>query len=80
MLLLCSRCVKAVIFNAFKTGTNAVPFLPVLSCVLGVFNNPVVTPVHGLLGLTRVFDYDIYWRTRACFVYLCHSSRFHYVF
>jgi len=30
------------------------------------------------LGLARVFDYDIYWRTRACFVYLCHHSRSHF--
>jgi len=26
-------------------------FLPVLSCVIGVFNSPVVTPLDGLLGL-----------------------------
>jgi len=27
MLLLCSRCGKVVILNAFKTGINAVSFL-----------------------------------------------------
>jgi len=40
-----------MILNAFKTGINAVSFLPVfLSCVLGVLNSPVPTPAHGLLG------------------------------
>jgi len=29
MLLLCSRCEKVVILNAFKTGISAVSFLPV---------------------------------------------------
>jgi len=29
MLLLYSRCGKAVILNVFKTGINAVSFLPV---------------------------------------------------
>jgi len=34
----------------------------------GVFNNPVATPALGLLDLfvTRIFDYDLYWRTQAC--------------
>jgi len=44
MLLLCG---KVVILNMFKTGITAVSFLPVLSCVLGVFNSPVATPVHA---------------------------------
>jgi len=52
MLFLCPRCGKVVISNVFKTGINAVSFLPVfLCCVLGVFNSPVAAPVHGLLGL-----------------------------
>jgi len=33
---LCSRHGKVVILNVFKTGNNAVSFVPVLSCVLGV--------------------------------------------
>jgi len=52
MLRLYSRCGQIVILNVFKTGINAVSFLPVyLSCVLGGFYSPVVTPAHGLLGL-----------------------------
>ena len=30
MLLQCSRCVKVVILNVFKTGINAVSVLPVV--------------------------------------------------
>jgi len=56
MLHLCSRCGKVVILNVFKTGINAVSFLPVfLSYVLGVFNSPVATPAHDLLGLSLSF-------------------------
>jgi len=39
MLLLCSRCRKVVILNVFKTGTNAVSFLPVFYAVFLVFLN-----------------------------------------
>jgi len=69
MLLLCSRCGKVVILNVFRTGMNAVLFLPLLSCVLRY---------TGSSGLTRVFDYDLYRRTWACFVYLCHHPRSHF--
>jgi len=52
----CYVCVqeeeKFVILNVFETGFNAVSFLPVLSCVLDVFNSPVATPEHGLLGIS----------------------------
>jgi len=45
-----------VILNVFKTGMNAVSFLPVfLSCVHRVFNSPVATPAYGLLGLSPSF-------------------------
>jgi len=37
-----------------------------LSCVLGVFNNPAVSSAHELHGFSRIFDYYIYMRTRAC--------------
>jgi len=47
-----SRYEKVVILNVFKTGINAVSFLPVLSCVFSVFNSPLATPTHGLLGLS----------------------------
>jgi len=33
MLLLCSRCGKVVLSNVFKTGINAVSFLPVFLAV-----------------------------------------------
>ena len=47
-----------------------------LSCVLGVFNTRQWRLRHaGSLGLARVFDYDLYRRMRACFVYLCHHPR-----
>jgi len=36
-----------------------------LSCVLGVFNNLMAIPAHGLSGFARVFDYDLYGTTRA---------------
>jgi len=58
-----------VILNVFRTGINAVSFLPAfLSCVLGVLNSPMSTPAQGLLGLAREHecDYDLYGRTRAC--------------
>jgi len=48
MLLLCSRSGNFVILNVLKTGINAVSFLPVLRCVLGIFNSPVASPAHGL--------------------------------
>jgi len=72
MLLLCSRCGKVV----FLTDINAVIFTCFLSCVLGVFNSPVATPARGL---SRVFDYDLYWRKRACFAYLCHHPWSHFI-
>jgi len=38
-----------------------------LSCVLGVFNSPVATPAHELLGLSPSLRLRyIYRRTRAC--------------
>jgi len=52
MFLLFSRCGKVVILNLFKTGINAVVFLLFFKCVFGVFNSTVVTPAHGLLGLS----------------------------
>ena len=50
MLLLCSRCGKVVILDRYPC---CVVFARFLSCVLGVFNGPVATPAHGLLGLGR---------------------------
>jgi len=42
--------------NVFKTGINAVSFLPVfLSCVHGVFISLVATPTYELLGLRPSF-------------------------
>jgi len=76
MLLLCSRCGKVVILNVFTTGTNVVIFACFLSCVLGVFNRSVATP--GSSGLAHVFDYTLYRRMRACFVYLCHHPLSHF--
>jgi len=47
---------KTCDFECVKTGFNAVSFLPVLlSCVRGVFNSPVATPAHGLLGFRPSF-------------------------
>jgi len=65
----CYFCGIVVILIVFKTGINTVSFLACfLSGVLGVFNSPVPTPAHGILGLgiARVFICDLYWRTRAC--------------
>ena len=55
MLLLCPRCGRVLILNVFKTGINAVSFLPVVYAVFRFFNSPVVTPAHGLLGLNLSF-------------------------
>jgi len=64
-----------VILNVFKTGINAVSFLPVfLSCVLGVFNSPVATPAYGEFSIT----FYIGERKIACFVCLCHHPRSHF--
>jgi len=71
MLLLCSRCGNVVILNEFKTGINIMSFLPVfLSCVLGVFNSPVATPAHGLLGLSPSFLVTIYIGERELVLYI----------
>jgi len=71
MLLLCSRCGKVVILNVYKTGINTVSFSQfILSCVLRVFNSAVATSAQRLLGLSRVFDYDLYWRKRACMLFI----------
>ena len=50
-----------------------------LSCVHGVFNTPVQwLLLHtGSSGLVRVFDYDLYRRTRACLC-LFHHPRSHF--
>jgi len=71
MLLLCSRCGKVVILNVYQC---CVIFVCFLGCVLGVFNSPVATTTHGLLGLSPSLRlrFTIYRRTPASFVYLCH--------
>ena len=53
----------------------------ILSCVLRVFNSAVATSAQRLLGLSRVFDYDLYWRREselACCLYLYHQPRSHF--
>jgi len=47
-----------------------VSFLPVLSCVFGVFNSPVVTPVHGLLGLNLGLRLRFVSKRRACLLWI----------
>jgi len=47
-----------------KTGINAVSFLPILSCVFGVFNQWQLQHT-GSPGSARVFDYDLYRGKRA---------------
>jgi len=66
---------KIVILNVLKAGINAVSFLLLWSCVLGVFNSPAATSANEHLG---VFDHDLYWRTRVCFIYLCQYPRSHF--
>jgi len=63
----CYFCVqKVVILNVFKIGINVVSFLPVfLSCVLGVFNSPVATPTHGLLGLNPSLRLQVIWENAS---------------
>jgi len=82
MLLLCSRCGKVVSLNVFKTGINAVSFLPIFSAVFLVF----LTARWRLryteyLDSARVFDYDLYLRRRACLLCIFVPSpkvRFHF--
>jgi len=65
--------------EVFKTGISAESFLPASSAVFLVFLTAQWRDRHtGSSGLARVFDYDLYRRTRACFVYLCHHPRSHF--
>jgi len=67
MLILCPRCGKVVILNAFKTGINPVSFLPVVYAVFSVFLTAQWRLRHtGSSGLARVFDYGLSRRTQAC--------------
>ena len=55
-----------MILNVFKTGINAVSFLPVFYAVFSVFLTAQWRLRHsGSWGLTRVVDYDLYRRTQA---------------
>jgi len=51
MLILCSRCGKVVTLNVFKYQC-CVMCACFLSYVFDVYNSPVATPAHGLLGLS----------------------------
>jgi len=66
MLLLCSRCGKVMILNVLKTGINAVSFLPVFQAMFLFLIARWRFRHTGSSGLARFFDYDLYWRTRAC--------------
>jgi len=80
MLLLCSRCGNVVILNVFRQVSILCHFRLFLSCVLGVFNSPVATLAHGLLGHTPESSFTIYIRKHefACFIYLCHHRQSHF--
>jgi len=53
--------------NVFKTGINALLFLPVFQAVFMVFLTARWLLRHtGSSGLAHVFDYDLYRRTQAC--------------
>jgi len=76
MLLLCSRCGKVVILNVFKTGINAVSFLP--ACFLAVFltfsKSQWQLRHTDSSGLARVLGYDLHRKRKlACFVYISVS-------
>ena len=60
---LCSRCGKVVILYVFKTGINAVSFLPVFQAAFLVFLTAQWRLRHT--GSARVFDYALYRRTQA---------------
>jgi len=47
---------KSVILKVFKAGYQCCVIFPCLflSCVLVVFNSPVATPAHGLLGFSPI--------------------------
>jgi len=52
-----------------------------LSCVLGVFNSPVATPAHGLLGLSssrRLRFASEKASLLALYIYLCHHPLSHF--
>jgi len=76
MLLLCPRCGKVAILNV--TSINAVSFLPDVYAVFSVFLTAQWRLWHtgSLWGLTRVFDYDLYRKTRACLfaLYICATT------
>ena len=79
MILLRSRWRRVVILNVPKTGINAVSFLPVfLSCVMVFLTTQWLLRHTGCSGFARVFDYDLYRRTQACFVCLFHQPRSHF--
>ena len=68
--------------DVFKTGINAVLFLPVFQAVVLVFFTAQWLLRHtGSSGFARVFDYDLYWRPRklACFACLFHHPRSHFI-
>jgi len=72
-----------VILYVFKKGINDVSCFPVfLSYVLGVFNSPVAIQHTGSSGFARVFDNDLYRRTRACLLgifLLPPTAQLHYL-
>jgi len=79
MLLLCSRCGKVLILNVFKTGFNAVSFLPVFKLCYWCFQQssggfstraPRLSPSLRL-GLQFILEKA----SLLCFVYLCHHPR-----
>jgi len=68
-----------VILNVFKTGIISVSFLPVVQAVFMVLLTAQWLLRHTISsGLVRVFDYDLYRRTQACFVCLCHHPLSHF--
>ena len=77
MLLLCSRYEKVVILNVFKTGINAMSFLPVFKVCFWRFQQPSGDSGTRAPRAQPDSSSTIYIGERqlTCFVYLCQHPR-----